>query len=228
MTSRRKHTGIEPAGRGLSACPIGFEDRGGHQDPKCFHLSRSAGDAVIILEIAPNARGDGHASDVAASLLWYVLRGVIMEETGGGRRLHEAIREALETAAQVGQLRGSTRQALEATLARLDEKLGAETTNVHLRVTPAPDQCMIIVHSSDPAALDIVASFMHHGGAHRPGSAQAWMLPLGGVPVNRWIRALRRVLSVERRHQGEDHRSLPVRLTILWSRDDALMIADVG
>lgn len=143
-----------------------------------------------------------------------------------GNRLQEAIRAALETAAETGWFRGPTHEVLEATLARLDEKLGAETTGVHYTVDSAPDHCLVVAHSSDPAALDVVGSFMHTAGATTLGSAGVWLLPLDGVPVNRWLRALRRVISVEQRTMG-DASGLPIRLMAVWARDDELVLSNI-
>ncbi len=153
----------------------------------------------------------------------------MIESTGGQDRLQEAIRAAFETAAETGRLRGPSSRALEATLSRIDEKIGTESTDFHLRVERLPDQCLILIHTGDPATSDVVTSFMHHGGARKLGSARGWLLPLGGVPVNRWIRALRRVLTHERRSSsGEDSVALPVRFTVIWGHGDDLELADIG
>lgn len=151
-----------------------------------------------------------------------------MGEKPDGQRLHEAIGAALETASQGGRLRGSTRGALEATLARLDEKLGAaESSDINVRIEPVAGQGVFMVHTSDPVAIEMVASFMHVAGARRLGTAKVWLLPLGSTPINRWIRALQRVLRAERRAKGDDGHSLPVRMTAIWAHGDELVMADV-
>jgi hypothetical protein len=142
-------------------------------------------------------------------------------------RLQEAIRGALETAAETGWHRGRTHEVVEATLSMLDEKLGVDATGVQYTVESAPDHCLVVAHSSDPAAMEVVASFMHHGGATALGSHEVWLLPLDGVPVNRWLRALRRVVAAEQRAKNEESASPPVRLTAVWARDDELMVSNV-
>lgn len=150
------------------------------------------------------------------------------DDTERGQRLHRALRAALETASKTGRLLGSTHEVLESTLARLDEKLGQETTGIHYKVEHAPDHCVVIAHTSDPDAIEVVASFMHHASANTLGSGKAWLLPLDGIPVNRWIRAIRRVITAEQRTQGDASSSLPVRLTAVWARDGELVISDIG
>jgi hypothetical protein len=144
-----------------------------------------------------------------------------------GQKLARAIRAALETATHAGLLQASARDDLEATLTRLDERLGPEAPELHYKVLPARDCCLVVAHSSDPVALDVVGSFMHHAGAEKPGTSAAWILPLDGIPVNRWVRALRRVIVAEQRTQGDLGRSLPVRFTVTWALGDELVIADV-
>jgi hypothetical protein len=153
-----------------------------------------------------------------------------MSDKEDGQRLHDAIRAALETASHTGRLRGSTRGTLEATLAQLDEKLGGgASTDLNVHVESVVGHCLVMVHTSDPGAVDVIASFMHHAGAGRLGTAKVWSLPLGAIPVNRWIRALQRVLRAEQRSKGHDaNRSLPVRMTAVWAHENELVMADVG
>jgi len=152
-----------------------------------------------------------------------------MDESGSGpQRLHQALRAALETAAQAGKQPVSSQKALEATLAAIDERLGADPPGVSFKVEPAPDQCLVVVHSSDPVALDVVACFLHQGGASRLGSAKVWLLPLDGLPVNRWARALLRVVAATRRQHDELSSGLPVRLTLVWSQEGEMTVATLG
>lgn len=149
------------------------------------------------------------------------------DETEHGQRLHQAIRAALETSSKRGRLLGSAHEILENTLSRLDQKLGAEATGVHYSVESAPDHCVVVAHSSDPDAIEVVASFMQHAGASTLGSAKIWLLPLDGIHVNRWLRALRRVLTSEQRTQSETSPILPIRLTAFWAREGELVMADI-
>jgi type II secretory pathway component GspD/PulD (secretin) len=147
----------------------------------------------------------------------------------GPELLQQALRAALEAAGRGGQIQVSSQKALEATWATLDEKLGADPSGESFDVVPAPDSCLVVVHSSDPVAHDVVATFLHQGGASRLGSAMAWLLPLAGLPVTRWARALRRVVAATRRKGGGDAEGcLPMRLTIVWSQDGELTIASLG
>jgi hypothetical protein len=150
-----------------------------------------------------------------------------MDNEERGQKMARAIRAALETATRAGWLQASARDGLEATLTRLDERLGSEAPELHFKVETARETCLVVAHSSDPVALDVIGSFMHHAGAEKPGTAAAWLLPLDGIPVNRWVRALRRVIAAEQRTQGDLGRSLPVRLTVSWARGDDLVVADV-
>ncbi len=146
----------------------------------------------------------------------------------GPQRLHRALQAALEIAGQAGKLQISTQKALEATWAALDARLGPEPPDVSFNVEPVRDQCLVVVHSGDPVALDAVSAFLHHGGASKLGSAKVWLLPLDGVPVNRWARALRRVVAATRRQHGESSGALPVRLTLVWNQEGAMMVASLG
>jgi hypothetical protein len=151
------------------------------------------------------------------------------ERESGAERLQLALRAALEVASTEGKLEISFQKALEATLATLDERLGTEATGVGFKVEPAPGQCLVVVHASDPVALDVVASFLHHGGASKLGSAKVWLLPLDGLPVTRWARAMRRVVASTRRQGGgPPSASLPVRLTLVWAQEGEMMVATLG
>ena len=151
------------------------------------------------------------------------------EATNGHQRLHRAIRAALEAVAEEGSPQTAPTRALENLLARLDEKLGAEATHADLRIQPAPDHCVVVMSSSDPKTFDVVSSFMHHADARRLGNSRSWLLPLGGIPVSRWIRALRRVLaSGGRPGGGQSPPPLAVSFTVLWAQEDELMVAEVG
>lgn len=151
------------------------------------------------------------------------------QKDAGPELLQQAIRAALEAAGRAGKLQVSSQKALEATLATLDEKLGLDPPGVSFTVAPAPDACLVVVHSSDPVAHDVVAAFLHQGGASKLGSAKVWLLPLEGLPVTRWARALRRVVAATRRMDGAEPKSgLPMRLTIVWSQDGEMMVASLG
>lgn len=146
------------------------------------------------------------------------------EAESGPQRLHAAIRAALEVASQAGKLQLSNQKALEATLATLDERLGLEPPGVRFDIEKAPDECLVVVHSSDPVAHDVVASFLHNGGARKLGTAQVWLLPLSDLPVTRWARGLRKVIAATRRNAGEATTGLPIRLTFVWSQDGEMTI----
>ncbi len=146
------------------------------------------------------------------------------DEESGPQRLHKAIRAALEVAGQAGKLQASNQKALEATLATLDERLGIEPPEVRFDIEQAPDDCLVAVHTSDPVAHDVVASFLHNGGARKLGTAKVWLLPLDEIPVTRWARGLRKVIAATRRTDGEARGGLPIRLTFVWSQDGEMTI----
>jgi hypothetical protein len=150
----------------------------------------------------------------------------VMDKPDATDRLHQAIKGGYEAAAEAGLLEGSVRKALESALVTLDDKLGGDDTGIRYKVDSVPDHCVVILHSADPVGTDIVASFLHHAGANKLGAAKAWLLPLGDLPVKRWIRGLRRVIAAERHSHAVA--ALPLRLTVLWPNEGELVVATVG
>lgn len=148
------------------------------------------------------------------------------EREAGPDRLRAAVRAALEAADEAGRLEGGARSELESTLAALDDRLGADRTGVHFAVESLPDCCVVTMGGSAPVAMEVAAAFMERAGARRLGTSKAWLLDLGGVPVTRWARALRRVVTAERRGR-EGAAELPIRLTFAWPAGGELAVASV-